>query len=117
MNSVLENSYNLPLLTGSIFIIASIIIILFPPKKINLLYGYRTPSSMKNQANWDFAQKYAANKMMLTGFLLVVFSCCKFLFGEKYEMLLSFAALFLAVLFLFFLTERAIKNKFKENVN
>lgn len=117
MNDVLENIYQLPLIVGSIFIIVSLITQVFPPKNINLLYGYRTKSSMKNQATWDFAQKYSAKKMMHIGFFLIVFSSCKFILGDKYEILLNFVPLFLALLLLFFLTEKAIKDKFKKNVD
>lgn len=30
----------------------------FPPRKINSFYGYRTTKSMKNDENWQAAQKY-----------------------------------------------------------
>ena len=46
--------------TMPIFAIVTLIFIvfrMFPPKKVNALYGYRTKRSMKNQINWDFAQK------------------------------------------------------------
>ena len=33
---------------------------IWPPKKINMTYGYRTTRSMKSQSAWDFAQKYSA---------------------------------------------------------
>ncbi len=41
-----------------------------PPRKINLLAGYRTARSMKSQAAWDFAQVYAGRLMLplRTGF-------------------------------------------------
>lgn len=112
MNDLLENSYQLSLIVGTIFSITSIITQVFPPKKINLLYGYRTKASMKNQAAWDFAQKYSAKKMGQIGIFLIVFSSSKFIFGDKYEILFNFLPLFLAVVLLFFLTEKAIKDKF-----
>lgn len=28
-----------------------------PPKKINMFYGYRTTRSMKNERNWNYANK------------------------------------------------------------
>ena len=36
---------------------------IWPPKKINMTYGYRTTRSMKSQSAWDFAQKYSAKWM------------------------------------------------------
>jgi len=40
---------------------------IWPPKKINHLYGYRSPQSMKNQHNWDIANKYSADLLMCAG--------------------------------------------------
>ena len=40
---------------------------IWPPKKINMTYGYRTTRSMKSQSAWDFAQKYSAKWMTVLG--------------------------------------------------
>lgn len=61
-----------PQLIGFIFIIAGYIQKRFPPKKINLLYGYRMPSAMKNQETWDEANQYAARYMMRSGMVLFI---------------------------------------------
>ncbi|CAL2062654.1 SdpI family protein [Tenacibaculum sp. 190524A05c] len=42
----------------------SVIFYFYPPKKINGLYGYRTPRSMANQDVWDFANSMF-NKLFL----------------------------------------------------
>lgn len=70
-----EYSLHFPLaLVGVIFILVGIIMLLFPPKKINFLYGYRTNLSMKTQENWDYSQKYSAKLIMvLGGFLILLF--------------------------------------------
>lgn len=62
------------LLLGSIMLLMGFITLKFPPKGINHFYGYRTPRSMKNKENWDFAQKYAIKEMMRGGWILVFFS-------------------------------------------
>jgi uncharacterized membrane protein len=64
--------YIMPSLILIIFSIAGIISYLFPPKKINGIYGYRTPRSMKNQENWDYAQKLGAKYMMLFGGIIFI---------------------------------------------
>lgn len=64
----------IPLLSGSVFIVAGFILFKFPPKNINGLYGYRTGSSMKSQDRWDFAQVYAGKEMMKLGIVLVLLS-------------------------------------------
>lgn len=50
-----------------LFMAISVIFKLFPPKKINSFYGYRTTRSVKSQQAWDFAQRYSAKKMIMAG--------------------------------------------------
>ena len=52
-----------------IILIVCFIVKIFPPKKINFWYGYRTKKSMKNIENWNRAQKYSTN---LTIYILIV---------------------------------------------
>lgn len=63
--------YLLPFLTSLTFLLAGLQLFKFPPKKINGLYGYRTRRSMKNQKNWDYAQR-------MGGKLMVKFSVLNF---------------------------------------
>lgn len=55
------------LMVGPIFIVCGFILMRFPPKTINSLYGYRTSFSMKNQDTWDVAQKYGGYSMIVLG--------------------------------------------------
>ncbi len=41
------------------------------PKKINLLFGYRTTMSMKNQDTWEFAHKYCGRIWRVCGAVLL----------------------------------------------
>jgi len=112
-----ENSlFTEPLLVGIIFIIAGIIMLKFPPKKINMLYGYRTSLSMKNQKNWDFAQRYSSVLMMYCGFGLLLFSGFGLIFtvSTGQGVLITSIALFAIVVILFYFTERAIKQNNKD---
>src|SRR5690606_5945628 len=74
MERILEITNPMLLSVGIIFIVCGLIMYLFPPKKINSLYGYRTAASMKSQAKWDFAQKYSAKIMCLVGLVLIASS-------------------------------------------
>jgi uncharacterized membrane protein len=60
-----------PQLVGFIFFITGIIMMYFPPKKINGLYGYRTSSSMKNQQSWDEANRFSAIYMAKAGLVTI----------------------------------------------
>jgi uncharacterized membrane protein len=48
------------LLIGPLSLLISAFYYLFPPKKINLLYGHRTRLSMKNQEVWAVANKMSS---------------------------------------------------------
>ena len=45
---------------------------LFPPKKANALYGYRTRKSRLNQNNWDTANRIASNILLMGATLMAV---------------------------------------------
>lgn len=53
-----------------------------PPKKMNGLYGYRTPRSMENQKYWDMAQRYAS-KLFLQSSILTILCQIVFIFLIK----------------------------------
>ncbi|MEE9348509.1 MAG: SdpI family protein [Flavobacteriaceae bacterium] len=107
--------FNMPLLIGSVFLITGFIMLKFPPKKINSLYGYRTKSSMKSQNRWNFAQNYSAKLMIYCGLLLgiigLIGSYFDFFKGAK-SVIISALISFIIIGFLFFKTEKAIKQIF-----
>ena len=41
-----------------ILMVVGIVFWMYPPKKINEFYGYRTTRSRKSQEAWDFVQKW-----------------------------------------------------------
>jgi uncharacterized membrane protein len=108
----------LPILTGSVFILAGIIMLKFPPKKINNIYGYRTPSSMKNQERWDFSQKYSANELIKWGGFLSISSLIGLYYKptENTETVIGVTLLILTVGILILRVEKAIKMKFGNKI-
>lgn len=104
-----------PLLVGPIFIIAGVLMSLYPPRKINMLYGYRTKSAIKNQERWDFAQKYAASQMIKFGTLLL-FTTVLGLFFHPSENVATIIAIsiMIATVILIIRVEKAIKSRFRE---
>ncbi|GAB2974641.1 hypothetical protein GCM10027049_06180 [Mucilaginibacter puniceus] len=60
-----------PQLIGVIILLAGWIMVKYPPKKINYLYGYRTELSMKNQQTWDEANRFSARLMVKIGGVLI----------------------------------------------
>jgi uncharacterized membrane protein len=104
----------IPLVTGSIFTLAGLILIKFPPKKINWLYGYRTPQSMKNQEKWDFAQSYSAKEMIKLGGRLLLSSTPGLFYHPKQNIstLVGIGLMTIVVVILFVRVVKAIKNRF-----
>ncbi|WP_275316819.1 SdpI family protein [Tenacibaculum bernardetii] len=58
------NPYYYVLSVNGILLVFSILFYMFPPKKINAIYGYRTNRAMKNEVVWQFANSYF-NKQFL----------------------------------------------------
>lgn len=95
---------------------------LFRPKKINNLYGYRTSSSMKNQEAWDVAQRCSAKLSIVFGFLgLAVETLLLFLFPElpleRYILYFIVPYALVTPLFIIVVTELAIRNTAKRSTH
>lgn len=62
----------------SIFLVPNLIIIIglllfkYPPKKINIFFGYRTNRSMKNKKNWDYANKCCGKLWIILGLIMIL---------------------------------------------
>ena len=100
--------------TGIIFIITSIITLKYPPKKINVYYGYRTKSSMKSKERWDFAQNYSTDLLYKYGILLTLIGILSYFtsFPIVTSTILSLVILSIVLGFLIYKTEKAIKEEF-----
>ncbi len=51
------------------FVFFGFILVEFPPKRINGIYGYRTLLSMKNQDTWKIAQRNGGITMIVLGII------------------------------------------------
>jgi uncharacterized membrane protein len=87
-----------------------------PPRRINHLYGYRTPRSMASQDAWDFAQIYSAKVMNKTGRILIFIGLVwSFLPGllQALEVVLSVFVVIAACIHLLLETEGELKKRFE----
>ncbi len=103
------------LFAGMAFYITGNLLRMYPPKKINRWYGYRTPSSMRSKERWDFAQVFAAKEMIKQGFLLTVFGVFTgffFEFEETTNIVLIVSVLLVSSISMIVFTERALKRNF-----
>lgn len=99
---------------GAILLLVGAVLYVFPPKKINWWYGYRTPLAMQDQQRWNFAQRFSAIRLAFSGIALLFMSWIAPYahFDEPTAKTVSFIVLITAVLFVLIATERAIKRKF-----
>ncbi len=102
--------------SGSAYVIMGIIMLLFPPKKINNLYGLRTLTSMRNQQTWDYAQIYGAKAMIVIGFLFVLISFVGLFvtINETVDSLIGIGILIALTLLFTIYVEKHLKKEFPE---
>lgn len=111
-----NNIILVPLITGPIFMLAGIVMMFFPPRKINILYGYRTSSSMKSQDRWDFAQKYSAKALIKFGCILLLTSALGLVYhpDENTGTIIGIGLMIAVIVIMFLDVEKAIKKRFSE---
>lgn len=98
-------------LLGPLLVIIVIVVNIFPPKKINDLYGYRTARSKQNQKNWDEAQRYSGRLSLWLFIGLSLIELPLFMLLEAPTAgLVSTGLLVIACILLFLLTEQYLKN-------
>ena len=99
------------LIVGFVFALAALITLKFPPKKINSIYGYRTSRSMKNQENWDLAQRFSSQLMLKQGLIMLALACILVVLPihEIVSVVSSVALLIGSVIVLFVQTEKRLK--------
>lgn len=64
--------YDIFLLGSGILFAVGLFYFFMPPKGINPVYGYRTPSSTKNDRNWEIANKLASRLFLGVSVIMCV---------------------------------------------
>ena len=115
-NTFEQSSFFMPVLLGSIFCLVGLIMFFLPPKKINPLYGYRTPRSMKSQERWDFAQGYSAKLLIASGVIMLLSGMAFYVLKlEGSSSVIAFFILLFGCLgILIYKTESLLKKTFKD---
>jgi len=100
------------LIIGPVLLMVSIMMKLWPPRKINHFYGYRTPRSTKSQLAWDEANTYSAELMMWAGIsTLLVQALCFVFMGGHISLLIPLGYYLVFIIIAVVLTERRLKMK------
>ena len=61
---------------GVILLLVALFFKAVPPKRINWLYGYRTPRSMKNQETWNTGNRVGARGLLILAVCQLLFGTC-----------------------------------------
>jgi uncharacterized membrane protein len=100
--------------TNGLLFLISVLFWKFPPKKINSIYGYKTPKAMQNQQIWDFAN-ITFNKSLL------IYAGISFLAGLAFVTFLKaeltwqpMAFVFLTIIVSIVKTEKKLTEKFTD---
>lgn len=102
---------------GGIMIAISLVTLIFPPKKRNAIYGYRTRSSMKSQEAWAFANAFSSKMMIAISLVMIVLAAVLPLdqWGEIPRVLISMGIVIVLFVILFAVTEYQIKKRFQNS--
>lgn len=99
-------------IVGPVLLAASLMMKVWPPKKINHFYGYRTPRSTKNQLAWDEANQYSADLLMWAGISTLPVQVISYLVVDGHiSILISIGYYLVFVITSVVLTERRLKAK------
>lgn len=98
-----------------LFLLISILLFLFPPKRINHFYGYRTRRSMKNLENWKFSNRFAAIGMLLFSVSNIIGLYITSLFIDEINKKAIAVILLAEFGILFYLTEKKMSENEKKN--
>ena len=100
--------------------IAGLVLKVFPPKKRNYIYGYRTKRAMKSQETWDFAQQYSGNLMFIWGIASALgMSLKRFLSNQSsnsdLDLITGAVFLFVLLLGIIWSTEQELKKRYTDD--
>ena len=91
------------------------ILLKFPPKEINHLYGYRTTRSMKSKEVWEASNKFAAQALIKISLWSLLFPIFSYLVFPKYGILISIIGNTILLLATLPMTENFIKKYFDKD--
>ncbi|WP_235297523.1 SdpI family protein [Portibacter marinus] len=102
------------LTTGVSVWLIGIYVLKNPPKKINKLYGYRTPRAMRSQQAWDYAQIAGTRRMIFGAMMLCLLSIGGLFisFGEIVDSLLAIGMIIIVLMWSLYKTEVELREKF-----
>lgn len=112
INLLLQN-----ILLGIILMVVGILTRIFPPKKPNSIYGYRTNRSMKTRSSWKVANEYFSGGMIMLSAASVLIGLITTIIVAKYSSGITIIVTIGLLFGLIYKTEELLKGKEeKENM-
>ena len=108
-----------PALLGLLFYLFATILLRRPPKKINLVYGYRTGRSMRTQETWDEGNRFSSFLMRRFGLFSILVGIVAALIVRNYMIMAIVTGVFSVggAIILIFRTENHLKALFDDKGN
>jgi uncharacterized membrane protein len=108
-------AFLIPGASSPFYIIAGVVMYYYPPTKINSLYGYRTPRSIKSQQRWNFAQIYSSKQMVIWGAVMLIAAILASFIELKmaFQFLIGLGILFLFTAIPIIKTEHELKQRYR----
>jgi uncharacterized membrane protein len=103
------------LIIGLVVLFFGLISFLFPPKKINNVYGYKTELSITNLDVWNEGNRYCARQYLIAGAMLTILGYLGYLVFDSKGCVVSLAAFIPVLYFTLFTTEKYLKSIFDSN--
>ena len=105
------------LTTNGLLFLLSIIFWKFPPKKINNIYGYRTPRTMRSIEIWNFANNIFNRNLLIYSGISLLGSLLLANFSSKELTWQPMILVLLCVVVSIVKTERCLNDNFTEEGN
>ncbi len=97
---------------GPLILLVAAVFVVFPPRKINYLYGYRSYRSMKSQQAWDLANRFSARYMVVAALMTCLVQVITIIWLPlKQSFTASAAFMIVALLSVIPVTERKLKER------
>jgi uncharacterized membrane protein len=101
------------LLVAFVFLALALVLYFFPARKINLIYGYRTARSMKNEETWKEGNQYSNRLFFKITAVTLITQLVTFIVLDGVTSLFISMGVYLAGIVLsLILTEKHLKGKF-----
>jgi uncharacterized membrane protein len=97
--------------SGVIYSLIAVVMLFYPPKKINDFYGYRTKASMQSEERWHFAQRFSSIAMLQSAVVMVLIGIFGlfFTFSATIDTILGLGIMGICILAMVIRTEKALK--------